>query len=539
MFVTDENGNERYQLFRLEERTRRIEPVSHEPGAMHHFGGWSRDGRQIAFSANRLDPRFFDVYVRDLAMGAEESIWADQALLYPLAWAPNANALLVLKLNTYLDSDLYLFDLGTRKTTHLTAHRGEAYFVSPCFSPNGRFLYAATNLDRQFAGVFRLDLGTEEWTPVIEEAGDVEELAISGNGRYLAYIVNRGGCSELRVFSLREGSYVTLPRLPTGAYVDLTWAPDGVRLALVVDGARHPMDIWVADMNTRKVECMNQSCMAGISRETLVEPLAVRYPSFDGLEIPAWLYAPPGVSVGDRLPAIVEVHGGPELQARPRFDSSIQCLTSLGYLVLAPNVRGSSGYGRTYLHLDDRRKRWDAVADLKSGWEWLVATGWADPNRVAIWGSSYGGFMVMAAVTTYPALWAAGVNIVGFANLETHLKSTHPHRRHLREVEYGLLDEDVEWMRRVSPIHHLERITAAMMVIHGANDPLVSAGESEQIVGRLRELGREVNYQHFADEGHGLVKTHNQIRGYGSAIQFLNRVLQPDGGARAWQNRSI
>ena len=224
------------------------------------------------------------------------------------------------------------------------------------------------------------------------------------------------------------------------------------------------------------------------------------------------------------LPTVVEVHGGPESQRRPIWSAPIQYLAGRGFAVLAPNVRGSTGYGKAYSHLDDVRLRMDSVRDLAHAVEWLRANG-ADPRRIAVMGGSYGGFMVLSAITTYPDLWAAAVDIVGIANFVTFLENTGVWRRVLREAEYGSLERDRAFLEEISPIHHVERITAPLIVLHGANDPRVPVGEAEQIVETLRQRGRPVEYLRFEDEGHGLIKLPNRIAGYTAIGAFLERWL--------------
>jgi dipeptidyl aminopeptidase/acylaminoacyl peptidase len=250
-----------------------------------------------------------------------------------------------------------------------------------------------------------------------------------------------------------------------------------------------------------------------------VSPTTIRVPSFDGRLIPAYWYRPS--SGTGPWPVVIDVHGGPESQRRPEFAAVTQAFLANGIAVLAPNVRGSTGYGKTYCHLDDRERRPDAVADLDAAGAWLREQRDVDPSRIAVMGQSYGGFMVLAALTTYPEAWAAGVDVVGIADFVSFLERTGPWRRKVREDEYGSLATDAELLREISPLHRAERITAPLFVIHGRNDPRVPLFEAEQIVARLRALGRDVELLVFDDEGHGLVKRPNRRTGYGAIGAFL------------------
>lgn len=254
-------------------------------------------------------------------------------------------------------------------------------------------------------------------------------------------------------------------------------------------------------------------------------PELVRYPTFDDREIPAWFFRPEGA--GDKpLPAVVIVHGGPESQYRPYFNFLIHYLVHNGYAVLAPNVRGSTGYGKAYSHLDDVEKRMDSVADLAHAAQWLQAQPEIDGERIAVYGGSYGGFMVLSALTTYPGLWAAGVDIVGISNFVTFLENTSDYRRGHREAEYGSLAEDREFLETIAPMKAIDRLEAPLFVIHGANDPRVPLSEAQQLVAALEEREVPVTFLVFDDEGHGLVKRANKMVAFPAVVEFLDRHLK-------------
>jgi dipeptidyl aminopeptidase/acylaminoacyl peptidase len=304
----------------------------------------------------------------------------------------------------------------------------------------------------------------------------------------------------------------------------LAFSADSSMLSFTLTGPRHPADVWVYDLQRYLARQVTRSSLAGIPRSSFVEPELVHFRSFDELPIPGYLYRPQGAAKSG-LAVVVDVHGGPESQRRTEVSATYQYFLHRGYAVFAPNVRGSTGYGRAYSHLDDVEKRMDSVADLAWAARWLGESGVADPARIAVLGGSYGGFMVLAALTSYPDLWAAGVDIVGIANFVTFLENTGPWRRHLREAEYGALDRDRALLESISPIHKVDRISAPLMVIHGANDPRVPVGEAEQIVASLRRRERDVEYLRFEDEGHGIVKLSNRLLCYPAIAQFLDRYV--------------
>jgi dipeptidyl aminopeptidase/acylaminoacyl peptidase len=359
-------------------------------------------------------------------------------------------------------------------------------------------------------------------------------LALSRDGRWLAWALNVAGRSHLVFYDVTAPGAVDGLALPEGVVEGLTWAPDGSRVAFSFNGTRHNGNIWTAGPGTgdaAPARQVSQVPMGGLDPATLIEPQLVSYRSFDGLEIPAYYYLPTGRARANAagLPVIVFVHGGPESQFRPLHAAPwmppLQYYLSRGFAVFAPNVRGSAGYGKTYIHLDDVRLRPNSVADLQAGVAWLAAHGGADPARIGIMGRSYGGFMVLAAITSYPALWAAAVDIVGIANFITFFEHTGVWRRHLRAPEYGDPDRDADFLREVSPLFKAGSITTPLLVLHGANDPRVPVGEAEQIVAAVRANGRPAELLRFADEGHFMLRQSTQLTAYPAIGDWFERYM--------------
>jgi len=528
VFGMDAGGNERQQLFLLSADGQTITPLTDAPEAIHQFGGWSNDGRRIAFSATRRHPAHFDVYLLELDTGESHLVWETEGYNYPLGFSPDDRWLLIGRANSNLDNDLYLLDLTAVQVEHLTPHQGDVRYHSARWSPDSAGFYLASDLGRDFMNLAYFDLSRRELTFLEEREWDVEEVEVSKDGRWLAYLTNVDGYSELTVRRLPGLEKVRLPALPAGWLTMMDFSRDGRYLALTLTGPEHNPDVWQVDLEFTTVHQVTRSSRAGIPQTAFATPELVYYTSFDGLRIPAFFYRPPGMPANTRLPVIVHVHGGPEAQAQATFNHIIQYFINCGYAVFAPNVRGSTGYGKAYTHLDDVEKRMDSVIDLKYGVEWLRASGQADPDRIAVYGGSYGGFMVLAGMTTYPDLWAAGVDIVGIANFITFLENTGAYRRHLRIAEYGDPVKDREFLERISPINHAHAIRSPLMVIHGANDPRVPVGEAEQIVAALRERNVPVEYLRFEDEGHGIVKLPNRIKAYTAIAEFLARYVGQD-----------
>ena len=534
LVTADVGGNERTQLYSLSADGSAFTALTAQPEAIYLFGGWSPDGTRIAYSSNERDARYFDVYERFMETGETRQLLQDDGTNYASGYSPDGRYVLVSRVLTNVRTQLFLLDTTTGEIRILTPEvsEGQALYAFPSWSADGRGLYLLSNRGRQFLSLAWLDLAAAEMTYLREDSWGAENLALTRDGTRMALVINEDGYSRLQLFDVASGwearRELPAPALPPGIIFEARWSQDGAQLALTHIAANDAADVWIWDVAEQVLWRATRSSLGGIPRETFIEPSLVRYPTFDGREIPAFLYLP-----RDRqprgLPVVINVHGGPEGQVRPSFDPVIQYLVAQGYAVLAPNVRGSTGYGYEYQSLDDVRLRMNSVADLQYAVFWLRESGIADPKRIAVMGGSYGGFMVLSAITTYPDLWAAAVDIVGVANFVTFLENTGPWRRRMRESEYGSLEHDREFLEQISPIHYVDRITAPLFVVHGANDPRVPIGEAEQIVAALRSRSVPVEYMRFEDEGHGLVKRANKLVAYPAIARFLDKYLgQPE-----------
>lgn len=520
-------GNERYQIARLSDDGEEWLAIDPDTSVIHNFGGWSPDGTLIAYSSNARDARHFDIYVADAKTGASRRVLQRDGTNSVAGWSPDGASLLVSCANTNLDRDLFLVDVATGDTVHLTPHTGTVQYEDPLFSADGKSLYLRCDLDREFLNLARLDIATRKIEFVEDVRWDLDLIALSDDGRVMVKGYNVDGFTELHVVEVGTWKELPAPGTPPGVISGVTFSRDGKKIAFTLSGPTLTPDVWTYDLGTRERVQVTRSTTAGIPRASFVEPEVVRFRSFDGIEVPGLLYLPEGAKKEDRLPTIVNVHGGPESQAQAYFSKITQYFVHRGYAVYYPNVRGSTGYGRTYTHLDDVRKRGDSVKDLAEAARWLAREGYSDPRKIAVMGGSYGGFMTLAALTSHPDLWAAGIDMVGIANFLTFLENTGAYRRHLRIAEYGDPEKDGAFLREISPLSHVERIRAPLLVIQGANDPRVPPSEAEQIVEAVRSRGGVVEYILFEDEGHGVSKIPNQIEAYTRAGDFLDAHVGP------------
>ncbi len=530
LLASDRGGSELTQLLLLPPGGAALQPLTNAPNAIARFAEWSPDGQRVLYASNTRDPRFFDIYERDLATG-ETRLWPlPEGANWAMRYSPDGQRILAAHVETFFRDRLYLIDRASGETHPITREITTPHgsHSAPAWSADGQTLYLLTDENRDYRGLAALDLATGELRYLTDEAADCDDLAVSRDGRMLALATNVDGYTRLDVYDISGGwdaRQRIVPHEPQrGVISELRWSRDGRTLAFTQESSTAPRDIWAMDYPTGAYVPVTHSATGGLPRAAFVEPRLVHYPTFDGREIPAFLYTPAGRTARG-LPAIVYVHGGPESQYRPTFNPIVQYFVAAGHAVLAPNVRGSAGYGHTYMALDDVRLRMDSVADLRHAALWLASEGAADPRRIAIMGGSYGGFMVLAALTTYPDLWAAGVDIVGIANFVTFLERTSAWRRGLREAEYGSLEHDRDFLLDISPLRKAGQITAPLFVVHGANDPRVPVEEAEQIVAALRERGVTVEYLRYDDEGHGLIKRANRLQAYPAIARFLHRAL--------------
>jgi len=531
LLAADSGGSELDQLYTLSQDGAELNALTSLPEVMYRAGRWSPDGQRIVYASNERDSRYFDIYEREMASGAVRLLWQQDSTNFPSALSPDGTQVIISRMHSNTFIQLFLFNLTSGEVRALTPDTadGPSAFHYVAWAADASGLYVISNRGRDFASLAWLDLASGELSYLRDDAWDIELLALSRDGQHLALAVNEDGYSRLELFDVAQGwqgrrELPLPPQTRRGIIAELLWSPDGQRLALTQTSAGTPLDVWIWDIEQQISWQATRSSLGGIPGESFVEPSLIHYPTFDGREIPAFLFQPRNGSA-EGLPVVISVHGGPESQARPIFNPVTQYLVARGYAVLVPNVRGSTGYGHAYMSLDDVRKRMDSVADLRHAVLWLRESGLADPARIVVMGGSYGGFMVLSAITTYPDLWAAAVDIVGIANFVTFLENTHPWRRKLRASEYGSLEDDREFLTEISPIHHVEQITAPLFVIHGANDPRVPIGEAEQIVAALRQRQVPVEYLRFEDEGHGLIKRANRLLAYPAIARFLDQHL--------------
>ncbi|MBX3265972.1 MAG: S9 family peptidase [Acidobacteria bacterium] len=564
IFGMARGGNENTQFYWMTPGGDAIEKLTDEPTVRHNFAGVSKDGKQIYYTSNKRNRNFFDAYSMDLKSEKETLLYKFDGNISIAAFNDSGPKIVISRsgIEKSLDNDLFVVDVKTGKETHLTPHEDASEFGNVEFLADG--LLMTSNDKSEFEALVHMRQKNEagnDWSAanlatsvVYGPNWDVGGVTLSDDSRKLAYTVNNDGFSELYIRTIETGGKPLTStiakaqdqiKLPAQGIVGgTTFSKDGSKLAFSFSSATQNGDVWLYDIKSKKLTQVTQSDRAGIDPKTFVPPELIKFKTFDGRDIPAWFYVPSSFKGGiggiaEKLPdgtikgtfpgglaVIVSIHGGPEGQSRPGFNPLFQYYLSRGYAVLDPNVRGSTGYGKPYTHLDDVEKREDSVKDIAAAHEWLTTKGGADAKRIAVMGGSYGGYMTMAAITLYPDLWAAAVNTVGIVNWETFLQNTSGYRRRQREVEYGRLDRDIEFLRKISPIRKIERIKTPLFVIHGKNDPRVPYTEAEQVVDALKKRNAIVEYKLYDDEGHGISKLKNRLELYPLVADFLDKYMK-------------
>ncbi len=474
---------------------------------------------RIVYSTNRRNGVDFDVIVHTLSTGEERVVWDVGGSFEDAVFSPDGRWA-VLQRMTLLpaSSELLLIDLDSGTFLGMTNDERVGEWTNPRWIGNEAVMASTDALSDRVA-LLRYDLATSEWSDVVAFPAHDAYGWPSPDGRRLAVVRSGDGVDELLIADLDGGDALTVPMPGPGVITyrsPLVWSPDSSRLGFTFSSPVTPPAVLVWSPEDGLVQ---RTALPG-GLDDLVVPESTTVPAPDGEEIPAFVFTPPNADGS----AVIVVHGGPESMAMRNWNPVIAALTLDRHIVVVPNVRGSSGYGRRWMSMDDVEKRLDSVADLAAIHKWLPMLG-ADKRRAALYGGSYGGYMVLAGLAFQPTLWAAGVDIVGMSSLVTFLENTSAYRRAYREREYGRLDADRAVLEQASPLRAISDVRAPLLVIHGANDPRVPLSEAEQVVAAVRARGFDCPLLVYPDEGHGLAKRANKLDAYPQVLEFLGRHL--------------
>jgi dipeptidyl aminopeptidase/acylaminoacyl peptidase len=491
------------------------------------FDLWTPDSKSLVFSSNRRDGAFMDSVMVGVDGGEPRLLAKNPGIGSIAEISEDGKQAILYRLRSRGDDDFFRLTLDDSQETLLTKHTPPATFNSADFSAVSNEIFVAGNPDRDRSAFGRVKIAADGSVSPFETLVSRDDAELAGfvlneQETVAALNWNVAGRSQITLLDLK-----TMKERPVNVPGDIIgigeFSADGTKLALTASGSNAPSDIWVLDVASGNARQITRVPHAGIDLAQLVRPELVTYKAPDGLTLTGWLYRPKDAKAP--YPTVFSFHGGPEGQERPNFNSTYQALVANGIAVFAPNVRGSSGFGKRFVNLDNGALRVGSVSDIKASTDHLVKSGIADPKRLGIMGGSYGGYMVMAGVTEYPDLFAAGANLFGVVNFETFFKHSEPWMAAISTIEYGNPATEAAMLRSLSPIHKVDRVKTPLLVLHGANDTNVPVIEAEQVVDSLKKRNVPVEYILFPDEGHGWRKTPNRIRSAVAIVNFFRKHL--------------
>jgi dipeptidyl aminopeptidase/acylaminoacyl peptidase len=530
IFSKDVGGNEFFQIYRYDFADGRITLLT--DGKSRNTGPlWSNGGDAIAYGSTRRTGNDVDLYVMNPKDPRSDRRVAElTGGGWQVAdWSPDDRFLLAIEEVSINETYLWLIDVASGAKTPLTPKgKDHVAYGSAAFSRDGKSLYVTTDRGSEFQRLAIMDLPTKKLDFLTPDTADVDDFDLSRDGRLLAFLTNEKGAGVIHIFDTATRLERPGPKLPLGVVSSLRWHRDGTLLGLTMETARANTDAYAWDVKTGQLERWTTSELGGLNANTFSDPELVSWKSFDGRQITGFLYKPDPKKFPGKRPLSIDIHGGPEGQARPDFlGSQNYLINELGVAILFPNIRGSSGYGKTYLEADNGVLREGAYEDIGALLDWVRTRPDLDADRIMVDGGSYGGHMTLVVAYLYSDRIRCAVDVVGPSNLVTFLQNTSGYRRDLRRVEYG--DERVPSVRafleRTAPMNNAEKIKKPLFVIQGFNDPRVPRTESEQMVAKIRQLGTPVWYLMAKDEGHGFAKKSNRDYQFYATIEFMKQFL--------------
>ena len=537
LFTADKGGNEINHLYvrELDGTTRDLTPGEK---AKAGFEDWSADRSAFFVSTNERDPKAFDLYRYATKDYQRTLVFKNDQALGIAAVSPDGRYVALSKPRSSADSDLFLVDTTKADAgpVLITKHEGNVSHGAYNFTPDSKQLVYATDEHGEFTQAWTYDLASGKKAPLVTARWDVSNVAYSDSGRFRISATNDDARTSISILDTTTNTALKVPGLPPGDLSQIRFSRDEKRLALMLSSDTSPNDVYMVDLAAGKGTRLTKALNPQIKEADLVATEVVRYKSGDGLEIPGILYKPRGASAAARVPALVLVHGGPGGQSRTGYSAMVQHLVNHGYAVLAANNRGSSGYGKKFFHLDDKRHGDVDLKDIVAGKTWLAAQPWVDAERIGIIGGSYGGYMVGAALAFEPDAFDVGIDIFGVMNWVRTLSNIPAWWEAQKQALYDEMGDpatDAERHRRISPLFHTKGIKVPLLVIQGANDPRVLQAESDEIVAAVRANGVPVEYVLFPDEGHGFSKRENRIKASDAYVAFLDKHLKKTAAATA------
>ncbi|HZY78034.1 MAG TPA: S9 family peptidase [Cyclobacteriaceae bacterium] len=535
LYMADSGGNEITHIYTQTVDGKSADLIQ-DKKAKASFVGWSYDKKQLYYVSNSRDKKFFDLHRMQISEGAEGKVnpsviaYKNEQGLNPAAVSDDDRYIAMVKTITTSNSDMYLLDTQTGKTKHLSAHEGNAQFNPQYFSHDGKKLYYLTDEGGEFTYLASYEMATGAKAKVEEAPWDIMYANISRNGKYRVVGINNDARTEVKIYDESTGQLLQIPGLPAGDVTNVVISDSEKKMSFFVSSSKSPSNLFVYDFETKELKKLTDTMSKEIDENDLVAGEVVRFASYDGMQIPCLLYKPKNIAEGQKVPALLWIHGGPGGQTRLNYSPVIQHLVNNGYAILAVNNRGSSGYGKTFFQADDRKHGDADLKDCVEAKKLLATLPYIDMDKVGIMGGSYGGYMTMAALAFAPEDFKVGVNLFGVTNWQRTLKSIPSWWESQRKALYVELGDpftqDSVALIAKSPLFHADKITKPFIVLQGSNDPRVLQVESDEIVSAARKNGVPVDYTIFPDEGHGFVKKENNIKASEDILKFLDKYLK-------------
>ncbi len=525
-------GSEYSQLFLMNAQTGQITQLTNNPGARYSAPTWAKDDRSIYYTSSEENKKDFFVYHMDLKSGSATKVFGDtngvRGNLSIMQLTADGRQMIVTRYPTNVSNELYLVNVADGKGKKLTDERTDVHYRSAFLLPDNKTIWVTCNgndegisrLATMTVGVPTVKYTTDNW---VDPKWEIEGVSASRDFKYQVVAFNENGYIRMKIREMESKQELKSP--PIDGMIGGFEMDQNGRVFFSYQDPVQTSDVWSWDAKKGELKQLTYSSYSGVDKSKFRQPTLVTFKSFDELEIPSFLYLPASYTKGTPIPFIVYAHGGPESQYQPTFSRTMQYYMQNGFGIMAVNPRGSDGYGRKFLALDNYKLRKNSLKDYKAATDWLIANGYTAPGQIAITGGSYGGYVALGMITEYPDLYAAASAEVAIANFETFLENTASYRRALRESEYGPLT-DREFLKEISPVHKVDKIKTPLLLIHGANDPRVPVGEARQMEAAIKERGGVVETLIFEDEGHGAAKTSNTIKTLETRAGFFKKYVK-------------
>lgn len=525
LYATDKSGDEKVGFYFISSNGKEETELLPPSDAYRSFGDFNEDGSKFTYSTTERNGLDSDIHVFDMTTKTDKKVFPGKLGYNPISFSPDGESILISEQIGEDANNLFLLKIEDSTLTRLNKPGEPSYYGDIHWKADNTGFYLISNTGKEYNGIAFYSLKEDSLDFLVSKPFDIEQILLSEDEERLHYVANKSGYSRHGIIDISKMAELEAPEWPKGV-LRLSQSKDGSTIVARVSSPTIPADLWSSSKGSSKTQRITRSNHAGLDLESMVLPVPHSFTARDGLEIHGLLYAP--ANMDRNTPLVVDVHGGPTSQSRPGFDPLQQYLIAQGFAIFDLNYRGSTGFGKSYARENNLRKREHELYDLEDAVKYLTKKGIVNPEKVAIMGGSYGGYLTMAAMTRLPEVFECGVTFVGVSNWVSALKNAAPFLKASDRLEYGDVDnpEEEKFFRSISPMTYIDQVRSPVMVLHGVNDPRVPIAESDEFVKRIRRNGGKVEYLRFPDEGHGIRKLENRMTAYVRVAEFLERNLK-------------